>query len=108
MIRLQLTNCDDGALSPGFRLWLSSLAGLRASQLAICVMSFPSTARLFGSCCDFQVSDVTDTCKCFSAETIGADRGEVFKSLQLRGCETLTQDWQIFFLLAISQELSKR
>lgn len=91
-------NRNDRALSPSLGLWLSTLAWLGASQLAIGIVSLPSTARLFCPRRDFQVGDVTDTCKRLSSKAVGADGGEVLKSLQLRCREALTQDWQVVLL----------
>lgn len=42
--------------------------------------------------------NVTDTCKGFASEAVGTDRCEIFKLLQLRGREPLTQDCHVIFL----------
>jgi hypothetical protein len=45
------------------------------------------------------MSDMADARECFAAEPVRADRGEIFKGLQLGCSKAFAKDWQILFLL---------
>lgn len=68
------------------------MARLRTGQLAISKMGFPGTTRLFRPSGDFEVGNMTDTCQGLATKPVGADRSQVFKSLELGSSKSFAQN----------------
>lgn len=64
---------DSGTLPSSLGLWVCALARLWTGKLAVCVMSLPSTTRLFRPSRDFEMGNVTDTRQRLATEPVRAD-----------------------------------
>lgn len=91
--------------SSGFRI--GTLSRLSWNQPSISIVGTPCAARVCSLGCHGEMRDVTDASQCFTTETVGTNRCEIFECLELRSGEPLTEYWQVISL-ATAQIISAR